>query len=283
MISSLLAGLLNRSLGAFASDFTWFKLIPGFGGHYSWGWFLGMKNPDEFAFIPTAWTIVFVLLGMAAVARTGLEQAMNRKGTDKYLPDAGLSPRNVAEVIVGFLWGMLESNVGAKEAKKFFPLVASLFCYILVANLSGFIPGWIPPTDNFSSNFAMASIVFLTFMGVGLVRDPKGFLSHLAGPVWWMSWLIFPLEVLSLFIRPMSLSIRLTVNIFVDHLLSHIARDMGGMIPYIGAALLPVPLYALGLLVCCIQPFIFALLTTIYISQSLPHQKHDDKHAPAPH
>lgn len=283
MISSLLAGLLSRGLGAFASDFTWWKLIPGFSGHYSWGWSLGFKNPEEFVFIPTAWTVVAVVLGMAAVARMGLERAMSRQGTDKYLPDAGLTARNVAEVVVGFLWGMMESNMGAKEAKKFFPLVGSIFCYILVANLSGFVPGWLPPTDNFSSNFAMASVVFLTFMGVGLTRDPKGFLGHLAGPVWWMAWLIFPLETLSLFIRPMSLSIRLTVNIFVDHLLAHIARDMGGMIPFIGAAVLPVPLYALGLLVCCVQPFIFALLTTIYISQSLPHHEHDDAHAPAHH
>lgn len=275
MISSLLAGLLSHGLVPMVSGFSWFHLIPGLTGDYSYGWSIGMHDPEEFFFIPTAWVVVLAILGMAGIARMGLDKAMARPGTDKYLPDAGLTPRNLAEVVIGFLWNMVESNIGAKDARTFFPLVGTLFIYILFANLSGFIPGFLPPTDNFSSNFAMGMIVFLTFTFVGLTRDPKGFLSHLAGPVWWLAPLIFILETISLCIRPMSLSIRLTVNIFVDHLLQQIARDVGGLIPYIGAALLPVPLYALGLLVCVIQAFIFALLTCIYIAQSLPHHEHD--------
>lgn len=278
MISSLLAGILSRGLSPVISDFSWFKLIPGMSGHYSYGWSLGMADGEAFYFVPTAWAVVFAILGFAFMARRGLERALAREGNAKYLPDNGISARNVAEIMIGFVWGMLESNVGKKEAKTFFALVASLFMYVLFSNLSGFIPGFLPPTDNFSTNFAIAGIVFLTFTFVGLTRDPKGFIQHLAGPVWWLYWLIFPLEVISLFIRPMSLTIRLTVNIFVDHLLQHIAREVGGMLPYIGAAILPVPLYALGTLVCVIQAFIFSLLTCIYISQSLPHHAHDDDH-----
>lgn len=277
MISSMLAGLLQQGLTPLVSSFSWFQLIPGMSGDYSYGWSLGLAHPDEFFFVPTTWTVVGVVLLMAFVARKGLDRAMARQGTDRFLPDAGLTPRNIAEVVVGFVWNMLESNVGAKEAKTFFPLIGALFVYILFANFSGFIPGFLPPTDNFSSNFAMAGVVFLTFLFVGLTRDPKGFIQHLAGPVWWLYWLIFPLEVVSLIVRPMSLTIRLTVNIFVDHLLQSIARgEPHSVLGYIGATLLPVPLYALGTLVCVIQAFIFALLTCIYISQSLPHHAHDE-------
>lgn len=271
MISSILAALFQRGFGAFASDFSWYRLIPGWSGGYSYGWSLGMKNPDEFMFVPVTWTIVGIILLMAWMARRGLEAALARSGTDKYLPDSTLTARNAAEMFISYVWGMVEANLGTREAKNFFPLVCSLFLYILVANLSGFIPGWLPPTDNFSSNFALAAVAFVTFVGAGLLKDAKGFLAHLWGPIWWLGVLLFPLEVISLVIRPMSLTIRLTVNIFVDHMLSHIARDIGGMIPFIGAALMPVPLYFLGLLVCVIQAFVFSLLTTIYLGLSLPH------------
>lgn len=271
MISSVLAALMQRGFGAFASGFSWYQLVPGWSGEYSYGWSLGMKHPAEFMFVPATWTVVALILVLALFARRGLEAALARPGTDKYLPDNTLTARNVAEMFIAYVWSMVEASLGAKEGKNFFPLVCSLFMYILVANLTGFIPGWLPPTDNFSSNFALAAVTFCTFVGAGLFKDAKGFLAHLWGPIWWLGVLLFPLEVISLIIRPMSLTIRLTVNIFVDHMLSTIARDIGGMIPFIGAALAPVPLYFLGLLVCVIQAFVFALLTTIYLSLSLPH------------
>ena len=82
----------------------------------------------------------------------------------------------------------------------------------------------------------------------------------------------------------MSLTVRLGVNIAVDHLLQTIARTLGDtFLGVFGAATLPVPLYFLGLLVCVVQAFVFALLTTIYISLSVAHGDGHDDHAHAHH
>ena len=181
---------------------------------------------------------------------------------------------------------MMHQNLSAKEVKAFFPLVGSLFVFVFVANFSGFIPGLRPPTDNLSSNLAMALTVFVVFNYAGLSRNGLGYLKHLGGPVIWLAPAFFVLETTSLLVRPMSLSIRLYVNIFVDHLLQGIARDLGGplsTIPgLIGAVALPVPLYFLGLLVCSVQAFVFALLTVIYVAQAVAHDDaHDHDHGHA--
>lgn len=278
MTLSLLAAILARTSGAYASGFSWFQLLPGMTGEHGLGESLGLRDPHEAFFLPTTWTLVVVLLGLAFLGRRGLDRARARPAAERYLPDSGFSLRNLFEIVTAFLWNMLESNLGRQEARAFFPLVGALFSYILLANLSGFIPGVLPPTDNFSSNFALAVTVFVVFNYAGLARNGLGYLKHLAGPVWWLAPAFFVLETVSLLIRPLSLTIRLTVNIFVDHMLQTIARDLGGLMGVIGAVVLPVPLYFLGLLVCVIQAFIFALLTTIYISQSVAHPDHGDGH-----
>lgn len=278
MTLSLIAAILARTSGAHAGSFSWFQLLPGMSGEHGLGETLELHDPHEAFVIPTTWTVVLVLLGIAFLARRGLDRAKARPEAERYLPDTGFSMRNIFEIITSFIWDMLESNMGKQEARAFFPLVGALFTYILLANLGGFIPGFLPPTDNFSSNFALAMTVFVVFNYAGFARNGFGYVKHLAGPVWWLAPAFFVLETVSLFIRPLSLTIRLTVNIFVDHMLQTIARDLGGMMGVIGAVVLPVPLYFLGLLVCVIQAFIFALLTTIYISQSVAHTDHADGH-----
>jgi F-type H+-transporting ATPase subunit a len=121
----------------------------------------------------------------------------------------------------------------------------------------------------------MAVIVLVTYWGVGLTRDFKGFVKHLLGPVLILSPLFLAIELMTmLIVRPASLSLRLSGNIFGDHMVFNI---MSGLVP----ALLPVLFLLLAMLVAVIQAFVFSLLTTIYISQSLPHGDHD--HAPEHH
>jgi F-type H+-transporting ATPase subunit a len=92
------------------------------------------------------------------------------------------------------------------------------------------------------------------------------------GPILILSPAFLILETISLLVRPVSLTVRLGVNISVDHLLQGIARTLGDtFLGVVGAATLPVPLYFLGLLVCVVQAFVFALLTTIYVSLSVAH------------
>jgi len=275
----LLSVLLPRHGVAVSEHFSWFQLIPGFGHDSSVGHSMGLHNPGDAAFIPTAWAMVVLILSFAVLARMGLESAKSRAGTDKYLPDAGLSFRNLGEVLTEGLYNMVLGVLGEKETKNFFPLIASFFTYIFFSNMVSFIPGFGPVTSNFSSNMALAIVSFLTFNYAGLSRDAAGYIKHLLGPIALLMPVFFVLEVVSLFIRPLSLSFRLTVNIFVDHLLQMIARQIGGgFLGVLGEVLLPVPLLFLGLLVCFMQAFVFSLLSTIYVSMSVPHGEHQDAH-----
>jgi F-type H+-transporting ATPase subunit a len=293
MNTSIIETLLNvvqraalHYVGGAVSDFSWFQFIPGISkpvAGQTLGQVLHLHDAHDAVFIPTTWAIVLFILALAGLARLGLNRAIAREGTAKYLPDSSLTFRNAFEMAVEFINDMMVQNLGEKETKAFFPLVGSLFVFVLVANFSGFIPGLRPPTDNLSSNLAMALTVFVVFNYAGLSRNGLGYLKHLGGPVIWLAPAFFVLETTSLLVRPMSLSIRLYVNIFVDHLLQGIARDLGGPLSSVpgmlGAIVLPVPLYFLGLLVCSVQAFVFALLTVIYIAQAAAHEgDHGDGH-----
>lgn len=280
MISSLLGKVAVGLFGAMMAGggdhpFSWFQLVTP-----SWlAESLHLHQAAEAFFIPTAWGLVIAILLAAVLARMGLEKVKAQPTARKYVPDAGLTPRNLFEVVIEWLWGLAENLLGPKEAKAFFPLIATLFIYVLASNLSGFIPGTLPVTENISHNFAMAICVFLVFNYAGFSRNGFGYVKHLAGPILALAPAFFVLETISLLIRPISLSVRLTVNITVDHLLQQISRDLGGsFLAVVGEALLPVPLYFLGLLVAVVQAFVFALLTTIYVSLSVAHEDHGDGH-----
>lgn len=249
-----------------ASGFSWFHLLPGGeteglipgAGHYGYLFY-------------SAWFVCLLLVLFALAARIGLQSAMSRDGFAKYEADEAFSARTVAEVIIGGLRGLMADNLEAKYVRSHLPLVATLALYIFCCNILAILPGFQPPTDNINTNVGMSIIVFCTFVGAGLIADAVGFIKHLMGPVLLMAPLMFLIEFIGLFVRPVSLSIRLTGNIFGDHTVYNI---MSGLVP-IG---IPVIFLALATLVSVIQAGVFALLTTIYIALSLPHGDHDDHH-----
>ena len=154
-----------------------------------------------------------------------------------------------------------------------------MFIYILIGNLMGLMPGFLPPTDKMTHNGAIALTSFLLFLSVGLTRDPIGFLKHLAGPVLFLIPLIFAIELLGLILRPVTLSFRLSGNMFGDHAVFGVMSEMvRTFIDPVWGQLVPVPaiFLALGLVVSFIQAFVFSLLSTIYIGLSVPHHDHDD-------
>ena len=88
---------------------------------------------------------------------------------------------------------------------------------ILISNLMGFFPLFMSPTSATSVTFALGLSSFLYYNGIGIKENGLfGHLKHFAGPIWWISPLIFPIEVISNFIRPFSLGIRLFGNMFAD-------------------------------------------------------------------
>jgi len=189
------------------------------------------------------------------------------------IPDDKLTLRTFFEIFIGYFYGMMKDMMGPTRAKKFFPVVGTGACFILFSNFLGMIPGFLPPTASWNITAGCALVVLVAFTYYGLKEAGFGFISHLAGP--WMGWhmvpiniLIFVIEVISTFvIRPITLSIRLMLNIAVDHLLLSLA--LGAFTLF-----LPLPIMVLGTLVAVVQVLVFCLLTSIYIS--LATERHDD-------
>lgn len=247
-----------------ASGFSWFHLLPGVEDQS----LFPFAHDHGYTFV-SAWIVCGVLVLFALLANVQLRNAMKRDGLAKFEADEGLTVRTVAEVFVDGISGIMGDLMGKKDVRTFLPLIGALFAYIFTSNIFAILPGFQPPTDNINTNVGMAVIVLVTYWGVGLIRDAKGFFGHLMGPVLVLSPLIFAIEMMSMVIvRPASLSVRLTGNIFGDHTVYNI---MSGLVPPV----LPVVFLALAMLVSVIQAFVFSLLTTIYISQSLPHGSHD--------
>lgn len=189
------------------------------------------------------------------------------------VPEAKLTLRTFLEVFVGFWYGTMKDMMGPRRAKRYFPLVGSLACFILFANALGLIPGFVPPTSNWNITMGCAVVVFVMFNYYGLKENGLGYLKHLFGPYigWWgipINLLLFIIETVSTVIRPLTLSIRLMLNMAVDHLLVTLTL---GMI----ALFLPVPVLLLGTLVVIVQVMVFCLLTSIYIALATEHDDHE--------
>src|SRR6185312_12587428 len=167
------------------------------------------------------------------------------------IPETKLTLRTFFEVWIGYWYGLMKDMMGPKRAKRYFPLIGALSVFILFSNFFGLLPGFTPPTSNWNITLGCAAVVFVMFNYYGLKEGGLGYVKHLFGP--WLGWplvpvnlLLFVVETFSLFIRPLTLSIRLMLNMAVDHLLVTIAL---GMI----ALFVPVPVMVLSTLVCIVQ------------------------------
>ncbi|MEZ4237234.1 MAG: F0F1 ATP synthase subunit A [Myxococcota bacterium] len=266
----------------FASGgFSWFRLIPwidhdrlleqtGLDHHM----IAGHAVPNMTVYVH-AWLAVAVLIVFALIARMGLDRARKRQGIEQFFPDEKVTPLAFAEVLASGLLGLMGDLLDKRDARLFFPIIAGIFTYIFACNIQSVFPGFLPPTDNINTNAGMAILVFLLFNFVGLTRDPVGYIKHLAGPALFLAPFILPLEILSLCIRPLSLTLRLTANLFGDHLVFGV---MSGLVPPV----FPTLLLMLACVVSTIQAFVFALLTVIYLHLAIPHHEHDEGHGAAP-
>lgn len=180
---------------------------------------------------------------------------------------------------------MLVSVVGP-QGIKYFPVVATFATLILISNLMGLFPLFMSPTASTSVTFALgiSSFVYYNYIGIkenGLISH----LSHWAGPIWWMAWLIFPIELIGNFIRPLSLGVRLFGNMFADE---QVALTISNLAPMLGLPapvtqiLIPVLLMPLALFVALIQTFVFTLLSMVYLGE-VSHSHEEHEHAEATH
>ena len=177
---------------------------------------------------------------------------------------------------------MLADIVGP-HGLKYFPVVMTFAVLILVSNLMGLFPLFMSPTAAVSVTFALGLSSFLYYNYIGIKENGVlGHLKHLAGPIWWISWLIFPIELISNVIRPFSLGIRLFGNMFADE---QVAANIAGLFPPWTNWVIPVILMPLGVFVAFIQTFVFVLLSQLYLSEvsHAPHEEHEGHAEDAPH
>ena len=246
-----------------ASDnpFTWFALVPGLKEHPQWTpFYLSM-------------TAVVLLLGLAFLARLGLPRDLDRR--ESLVPQGRLTVRTLFELLGDALLGLVKSNLG-HDAHRYYPLLAGAFLYILFNNLLGLVPGFSPPTANINTNIGMGLTIFLVYNLSGLIRQgPVDYIKHFMGPVWYLAWLMLPIEIIGHLARPASLSIRLYGNMTGDHTVLDIfmVQLPHATFPILAFGI-PVVFLALGLFVCVVQAFVFTLLSTIYISQAVAHEEH---------
>lgn len=212
--------------------------------------------------IMTLVVMALILVG-AIFARLQLNKAIKREDQG-LIPDSKLTFRNFYDILAEKLYGLAESVMGKHNAELYFPIVGVLFIYIFSSNLIGMIPGFLPPTDNLNTTFALGAFVFIYYNYVGIKTSGIAYFKHFLGPVLWLSPLILVVEIASHVFRPISLGLRLRGNIMGDHVVLGIFNSLT---PY----LVPVVFYGIGLFVCLIQAFVFCLMTMVYISLSATH------------
>jgi F-type H+-transporting ATPase subunit a len=182
------------------------------------------------------------------------------------------------ELAVLAIRGMIEDIIGP-QGLKYFPVVMTFAVLILVSNLMGLFPLFMSPTAATSVTFALgiSSFIYYNYVGIkenGVIQH----LKHLAGPVWWIAPLIFPIELISNFIRPFSLGIRLFGNMFADE---QVSSTVATLFPPVTYWVMPVFLMPLGVFVAFIQTFVFVLLSQLYLSE-VSHGSHEE-HAETEH
>lgn len=187
------------------------------------------------------------------------------KRPENYLiPDATVTATGLFDVGVQWVGNLLEDVIGP-GGRRHLPLIGTIFFYILVSNMLGLIPGFLPPTSDLNTNLGMALIIFFYYNYMGIrSHGLKAYMQHFMGPLLWMAPLFFVIEIISHCVRPLSLSIRLFGNMTADHAVLGVFTDM---IP-IGV---PVIFLGLGLFVCCVQAFVFTLLSIVYIALAEAH------------
>lgn len=187
--------------------------------------------------------------------------------------------QSMAELSYEFIADTLRSNAG-EHGMKFFPLVFSLFMFILMANLIGLIPYTFTVTSHLIVTLCMALIVFVTVAVYGFYKNGMKFFRLFVPsgiPIYILPLVVF-IEVLSFFLRPVSHSVRLFANMLAGHIALKVFAGfvtmLGamGFIGWIGAVLplgLAVALTALELLVAFLQAYVFAILTCIYLNDAI--------------
>jgi F-type H+-transporting ATPase subunit a len=191
--------------------------------------------------------------------------------------------QSMAEMSYEFVANMIQTSAG-NDGLRFFPLVFTLFVFVLFSNFFGMIPGSFTVTSQIAVTFTLAALVILTVIVTGFITHGLGFLKlFVPAAPWYLLILLVPIEVISFLTRPISLSVRLFANMLAGHTMLAV---FGGFVVLLGGAggvlsllsiapmALIVAIMLLELLVAFLQAYVFAILTCIYLNEALHLHDH---------
>ncbi len=227
---------------------------------------LSFSNTSLWMALAVAGVTIFLTMGMARAALVpGRWQSM-------------------AEMTYEFIANTVRQNAG-EAGMKFFPLIFTLFMFVLFCNLFGLLPYSFTPTSHIIVTFALAMLVFITVIVVGLLRHGLHFFSLFVpgGVPGWLLPIIVPIEIISFLSRPISLSVRLFANMLAGHTMLKVfatfvvslgaaggIMSAGAILPLLGI----VAVTALEFLVAALQAYVFAVLTSIYLNDAINLHEH---------
>jgi F-type H+-transporting ATPase subunit a len=228
-------------------QFTWASLIPGLSSlppHVSNG------------------IIVSIILLLVVI----IGYVQTRKAKEDIVPDDKLTFRNVVELLVETISSLVDETMGPR-GREFLLIIGTLGLFILFNNLSGLVPGFSPATDNVNTTFACSLTVFVLTHYYGIKEHGVKYIKHFMGPIWWLTPLMLPIEIIGHISRPLSLGLRLFGNIMGDHLVTGVFFMLIPLfVPLIGMVL--------GTFVAVVQAFVFMLLSMAYFSGAVAHEEH---------
>jgi len=230
--------------------------------------------PFEIAGVDLSFTNSSLWMTVAVVASISLlTLAMRHKSM---IPTRG---QLVAEGLYKFISNMVRDNVGDK-GMGYFPLVFTLFMVVLLGNLLGMIPGSFTYTSHIAVTGVLALIIFFVVTVMGFVKHGLHFLQLFCPPgvPLWIAPLIIPIEIISYLSRPVTLSLRLFINMLAGHLMLKVIAGFSammigagaiGLFGSLGPMFFNVLLIAFEFFVAFVQAYVFALLTCIYLRDTV--------------
>ena len=198
--------------------------------------------------------------------------------------------QNFVEFLLETIYSLADKVIGEK-ASNYYPLLVGIFLYIFLGNLIGLVPGFSSPTADINTTASLAIVIFIYYNAQGIrEKGVINYFKHFMGPplAWYLSpinGLIFIIEIIGHFARPLSLAVRLFGNIFAKEVLLAILALL--IVTFMGLpslslrySLTIVPLLLrpliilLGVLVSMIQAFVFLILSVIYVAGAVQQEEH---------
>lgn len=198
----------------------------------------------EYQHVTHSWFIIIIMIAAGILLTRSI----------KLLPEKS---QTALEFVISGLEDFIVDITGP-EGRAFFPFIATIFLYILFCNLIGLIPGFFSPTANPNTTLSLALCTFVVTHIIGVKYHGIKYIKHFMGPIWYMTPIMLPIELIGHIARIMSLSVRLFGNIFGKE------KILGIFFALAGLYLAPLPIIFLGILVSFVQALVFMLLATVY-------------------